>query len=104
MKQLKYITGLLLLLSLTTQAQYIIKEADHQYALYNFSKAITLYEKAFQKKGTLHAAERLADIYRQTNNYRQAEKWYAIASGIKGSNPENLLYYAKALQSNARYA
>ena len=104
MKQLKYITGLLLLMSLNTEAQYIIKEADHEYALYNFSKAITLYEKAFEKKGTLHAAERLADIYRQTNNYRQVEKWCAIAAGIKGSKPENLLYYAKALQSNARYA
>lgn len=100
----KYITGLLLLLSFTTQAQYVIKEADHQYALYNFSKAITLYEEAYQKKRTLRAAERLAASYRLTNNYSQAEKWYAIAISMKGSSPENLLYYAKALQSNARYA
>lgn len=98
-----YLTGLLLLLAAGAQAQYILKEADHQYALYNYSKAITLYEQAYSKKPTLHAAERLASCYRLTNNYNQAQKWYAVTTGVEGSRPENLLYYARALQNNGRY-
>jgi len=95
-----------ILLSLTTikvKAQYILKQADEQFELYNYNQAATLYEKAYQKKKTLHAATRLADTYRLTDNYPKAESWYAIASAMPESKPENTLYYARALQSNAKY-
>lgn len=84
-------------------AQYVLLEADQQYELYNFKKAIDLYEQAYQKKPTLHAAERLAQAYSYQNNYKQAESWYAIAIGMPSSSPENVLQYAKALQQNSKY-
>jgi len=85
-------------------AQYALFEADKQYELYNFNKAIDLYELAYMKKPTLHAAERLAQAYSYQNNYKQAESWYAIAAGMPNTNPENVLHYAKALQQNSKYA
>jgi len=88
----------------TVLAQYVLLEADKQYELYNFKKAIDLYELAYKKKPTLHAAERLAQAYSYQNNYKQAESWYAIAAGIPNTNPENVLHYAKALQQNSKYA
>ena len=85
-------------------AQYVLLEADKQYDLYNFSKAIDLYEQAYKKKPTLHAAERLAQGYRYQNDYKQTESWYAIAAGMAKTDPENILQYAKALQQNSKYA
>ncbi|MGY0038503.1 tetratricopeptide repeat protein [Pedobacter sp. NJ-S-72] len=95
----------ILLLSFTVKvkAQYVLKEADTQFELFNYNKAIDLYQKAYHKKATLHAAERLAEAYRLTDNYPQAENWYQVASTLPKSTPENTLYYAKALQSNAKY-
>ncbi|WP_348620111.1 OmpA family protein [Pedobacter lusitanus] len=95
----------ILLLSLTAKvkAQYVLKEADTQFELFNYNKAIELYQKAYHKKQTLHAAQRLAETYQLVDNYPQAESWYAIASAMPQSNPENTLYYAKALQNNAKY-
>lgn len=95
---------MLLTLQTKVKGQYVLIEADQQYALYNYSKAIDLYERAYQKKATLHAAERLAECYKNQHNYKQAENWYAIASAMPGSRIANTLYYAQALQSNSKYA
>lgn len=90
--------------SFSASAQYALKDADKQYELFNYSKAIDLYEQAYKKKETLHAAERLASAYALVYNYKQAESWYAIASKMPGSNPENILGYAKALQNNSKFS
>lgn len=84
-------------------AQFIIKEADKQYELFNYSKAVDLYEQAYKKKETLHAAERLANAYAYMYNYKEAESWFAIASKMPKTDPENILGYAKALQQNSKY-
>ncbi|WEK18271.1 MAG: OmpA family protein [Candidatus Pedobacter colombiensis] len=86
------------------RAQYVLLEANKQFELYNFKKAIDLYEQAYQKKPTLHAAERLAQAYGYQSNYKQAESWYAIAVGMPSTPIENVLQYAKALQQNSKYA
>ncbi|RBQ01844.1 OmpA family protein [Pedobacter miscanthi] len=90
--------------SFSAKAQYVLKDADKQYELFNYSKAIDLYEQAYKKKKSLHAAERLASSYAMVFNYKQAESWYAIASKMTDSEPENILGYAKALQSNSKYS
>ena len=87
-----------------SRAQYILRAADAQYELYNYIKAIDLYEQAYQKKATLYAAEKLANCYELTHNYKQTESWAALAAGMKDSKPENILLYAKALQHNSKYA
>lgn len=88
----------------SARAQYVVKDADAQFNLFNYSRAIDLYEQAYKKKETLYTAERLAECYTLTQNYKQAESWYAIAVGLPKTNPENVLNYAKALQSNSKYA
>ncbi|UKT64910.1 OmpA family protein [Pedobacter mucosus] len=90
-------------LSLAANAQYILKDADKQYDLFNYSRAIDLYEQAYKKKQTLHVAGRLANAYMFTNNYKQAESWFAVAIKMANNKPENILGYAKALQSNSKY-
>ena len=85
------------------KAQYVIKEADIQYELFNYIKAIELYTSAYQKKKTTHAAERLAESYRLTRDYKQAESWYAILVTMEGSKPDAVLKYAEALRHNAKY-
>ncbi|WP_316803144.1 OmpA family protein [Pedobacter nototheniae] len=105
----KFILGIslsvygVLAISFSADAQYVIKDADKQYTLYNYSKAIDLYEQAYEKKESLHAAERLANAYSFVNNYVQAESWYAIASKMPDSKADNVLGYAKALQNNSKY-
>lgn len=104
MRKLHYVVCLCLLLSpLNSVAQYILNEADKQYENYKYTQAISLYEQAYKKKATLHAAERLADCYRFNNNYKQAESWYAIAITMPGSKATNILHYAVALQNNSKY-
>ncbi len=88
----------------SANAQYVLKEADKEYELFNYSKAIDLYEQAYKKKETLHTAERLANAYALVYNYKQAESWYAIATKMNGSSTENILGYAKALQQNSKYS
>jgi len=104
LQDLRLIICFLTAFSLPSQAQYVLKDADKQYELFNYAKAIDLYEQAFKKKESLHAAERLANAYAYMNNYRQAESWYAIASKMPNSNLDNVLGYAKALQNNARFS
>jgi peptidoglycan-associated lipoprotein len=105
MKKLHYAICLCLLFSSFNAAgQYILNDADKQYDAYKYARAIDLYEQAYKKKATLHAAERLADCYRFNNDYKQAESWYAIAIKMSGSKPENILHYARALQNNSKYA
>ena len=96
--------AVLFALQTTVKAQYVLTEADQQYTLYNYNKAIMLYQRAYQKKASLHAAERLAECYKNQQNYAEAERWYAISSAMPGAQAENTLYYAQALQSNAKYA
>lgn len=105
MRKMNYALSLCLLFSsFQTMAQYVIREADKQYEVFKYAEAIGLYEQAYNKKASLHAAERLGDCYRLNNNYTQAEHWYAIATGMPGSKAENLLFYARALQNNSKYA
>lgn len=106
MKSFKTILLSMLLLSglyRPARAQYIIKEADAQYQLYDYIKSIDLYKKAYKKKPTLHAAERLALSYAFVQNYKEAENWYATTVKMPGSKSVNMLNYAKALQNNAKY-
>ncbi|QIL40017.1 OmpA family protein [Pedobacter sp. HDW13] len=97
------LTLLLLFGAKPGQAQYVLNAADAQYELFNYSKAINLYEQAYQKKPTQYTAERLYHCYAFINDYKQAESWSAIAAAMPDAKPENILAYAKALQQNSKY-
>lgn len=99
------ITMILLFVCQTrVSAQYVLVEADKQFEQYNYDKAIVLYEQAYKKKATLHAAMRLAASYKFQNNYLQTENWYAIAAKMEKSPMVNVLEYAKALQVNSKFS
>jgi len=93
-----------LMLGHSVKAQYVLKLANEQYSLYNYTKAAELYLKAYKKEPTLYTAEHLADCYRQTREYPEAEKWYATTIALPQSKPENLLKYAEVLKNNLKYA
>ncbi|TDG34864.1 flagellar motor protein MotB [Pedobacter changchengzhani] len=99
-----FIFGLLALMSRPASAQYVLKEADVQFELFNYAKAVDLYEVAYKKNPTLHAAEQLAICYALMNNYLQTESWYAKVVEMPKSAPINIYNYALALQNNSKYA
>ncbi|WP_240186690.1 OmpA family protein [Pedobacter namyangjuensis] len=96
--------GITLLFVSNVGAQYAVKLADSEFELYNYSKAIDVYKKAYKQKQTLHTAQQLAKSYAVIRDYEQAEEWYAKALTLPNSSSENLLGYAKALQSNGKFA
>ncbi|WP_316831664.1 OmpA family protein [Pedobacter aquatilis] len=98
-----YITLALSMKLLPVQAQYVLKEADGQFALFNYSRAIELYQKAYLQKQSLHAAERLAESYRLNSNFEKAAHWYSIVVKMPESKQEDIFNYAQVLQQNARY-
>lgn len=102
----KTLLGLYLLISsvMVSQAQNLITKADKEFELFNYVKAIKLYEEAYQKKETYYAAQRLASAYTLIKDYKQAESWSAIAAKTPGSKAIDTLNYAKALQHNAKYS
>lgn len=86
-----------------TKAQYVLKEADAQFELYNYEKAIQLYTQAYQKKKSLKATERLAECYRQLRDFKQAASWYALLTQMGGAQPEAYRAYAEMLRANSKY-
>ncbi|MEE1944862.1 OmpA family protein [Pedobacter sp. KR3-3] len=103
-KKILLVLAVALLAATTCRAQYVLKEGDEQYKLFNYKKAVGLYEQAYRKKPSLEAAERLADCYVRLRDFTQAESWYAIVSNKTDSKPKNVLAYTKALQQNSKYA
>ena len=94
---------LLIWSSNTVKAQYVLKKADAQFELFNYATAIKYYQKAYQKKKSLHSTARLADSYRLVQDYQNAENWYAQLVAMEGSSPEATLNYAQALRQNGKY-
>lgn len=99
-------SAILLLLVLGSQlskAQYVLKQADAQFELFNYTNAIKFYNEAYKKEKSLHVTERLAESYSLTQDYIAAENWYALLVKMEGAKPDATLKYAKALRSNAKY-
>ncbi|WP_345950193.1 OmpA family protein [Mucilaginibacter sp. PAMB04274] len=103
MKQRVLIIICFLTLGQAVKAQYVLKQANEQYSLYNYSKAAELYLKAYQKNPTLYTAEHLANSYRLMRSYPEAEKWYATTVNMPNSSTDNILKYAEVLKNNLKY-
>lgn len=88
----------------TASGQYAMKQADAQAGLYNYARAVPLYEKAYEKKTTSEAARGVAESYRLMNNYAAAEPWYAKLVDMPDHTQADELHYAGILMSNSKYA
>ncbi|WAC40912.1 OmpA family protein [Pedobacter sp. SL55] len=94
----------LLLVSGQLKAQYVLKEANEQFELYNYEKAIALYTAAYQKKKSLLATERLAESYKQLRDFKQAASWYALLTQTEGAKPEAFKDYGDMLRNTSKYS
>ncbi|RYZ99385.1 MAG: flagellar motor protein MotB, partial [Sphingobacteriaceae bacterium] len=91
-------------ISHSSMAQNILKQADEQYMLFNYTKAAELYLKAYKKDTSLYIAERLANSNRLMRDYPKTELWYATALKMAPNSAEYIYRYAEALRNNAKYA
>ncbi|WP_440133149.1 OmpA family protein [Chitinophaga sancti] len=95
--------SIMLLSATLSNAQYVLKEADKQASLYNYTAAIPLYKKAFSKKVSVRAIRGVADSYKLLNEYPEAETWYRKLVALPEHTANDELHYAKVLINNAKY-
>jgi outer membrane protein OmpA-like peptidoglycan-associated protein/tetratricopeptide (TPR) repeat protein len=98
------VTAMVITTAETAHGQYVKKRAADQAELYNYARAIPLYEKAYKKKATAEAARGAAEGYRHINEYVFAESWYAKLIQTTGHTATDALYYAEVLMNNSKYA
>lgn len=96
--------SILILAHTDAKSQYVLKEADTQFELYNFDKAIQLYTEAYQRKKTLRATQGLAESYRLKRDFKKAANWYAVLVETPGAKAEDFKWYAEILRNNAKYS
>ena len=78
-----------------------LKKANKFYNRLQYSKAIPLYKKVVKKKNPpAQAIINLADCYRLTKNYPEAEAMYAKAVTTDSKQPIVHFYYAEVLKNN----
>jgi len=82
----------------------LAKRAATYYVLYDYARAANIYrEMASKKKVQLLTLERLADCYRQINNYSDAAVWYGKLVTMPDALPEDGLHYGDMLKCLGRY-
>jgi outer membrane protein OmpA-like peptidoglycan-associated protein len=101
MKKIKHIT-LLFFIVIANNLFAQLKKANKHYDNYDYAKAIPLYKKAVKKKASVEALAKLANSYRVTKDYKNAELVYAEL--IKQSNFDviNHFYYGLVLKNNSK--
>lgn len=81
-----------------------LARANAAYEKLAYTPAIELYKSVLDETGDFEAMARLADCYRLTNQYAEAEYWYGKVCNNSDARPEHLLYFAQVLQTNEKYA
>jgi outer membrane protein OmpA-like peptidoglycan-associated protein len=128
----KYFLVLIAIVSVSrSYSQYVYdykRSADKFYAEGDYFSAAGNYEKLLDQKsvsggstepytvqgkgaktskGAANRHEvvyRIAESYRQLNNYLKAEQWYAEAAGYKSGYPLATYWYGVALRANGKFA
>lgn len=86
-------------------ARYYTERGDAQFERFGYAKAARLYEKAYSKKPTPELALKLANSYRNMNDYANADKYFAAGMKDDGAklDPMNHLSYGKILMNMGKY-
>ena len=87
---------------LFAQDSRLIK-ANKLYDQLAFASAIPIYENILKKKRVPEAIAKLADCYRLTHDYENAQVWYASLVNIPDVNPIEYIRYAQILMINEQY-
>lgn len=88
-----------------SSAQNNLKKGNRLFDLNQYDKAIPFFQKDMKsrdRKVKTEATSRLADCYRLTGDFKNAEKLYKKLTS--GSDPESLFKYGLALKAAAKYA
>ena len=94
----------LLLMNLSLNAQ-MLERADKHFESFAYQEAIDLYEMLWKKDSlNENVTRQLAASYRLINNSQTAEFWYAKVLEMPNVENDDYLFYARALQSNQKYA
>src|ERR1700744_3284799 len=104
MKKAMVILGLIAL-ALSSGAQEQLgmqQQADKLFDRYEYSKSLGLYLK-ISAKNNLSITERIADCYREMDDYTDAEEWYAKAVEQPKAAKTDHYYYAETLLRNRKF-
>lgn len=77
-----------------------MKRAEKAMEALDYPTAIQIYHDILEKEDVLAAKIKLAEAYRKTTNYQNAETWYAQVVSIPDVEPINYFYYGLMLQRN----
>lgn len=99
MKKVRFvILFILVILGNTLFAQ--LKKANKYYDNFDYPKAIQFYKKALNKKESAEALEKLANSYRLTKDYKNAELIYSQLMKQPNFPAINHFYYGLVLKNN----
>src|SRR5580658_5847568 len=83
----------------------LVKVADWYFKQFDYLKAIDMYKRALVKNAKdQHVLQKLADSYRLTGDWVNAETYYGQLVQMDSSEAIDKLYYAEALRANQKYA
>lgn len=88
---------------LAQNAEKLLQEANYYYNNFEFEKAIAAYRDVLLQDNSLEAKIKLADSYRQINQWDKAEYWYKLILPLTAGDPTQKLRYAQTLQGMQRY-
>ena len=77
-----------------------LDKADYEFKKYNYETAIPLYLEVLDKADIPEAKAKLAEAYRRTDNWQEAEYWYGQIVNLPDAKSIYYLYYGMALQAN----
>lgn len=82
----------------------VAQQATIYYLQRDYAKAANLYKRmAKKKKVSIKNLERLAECYRQMNDYTNAAEWYGKLVAMPDADPIDELYYGDMLKSLGKY-
>lgn len=99
---MKKIFSFILLLTIVNTSFAQISRANKYYNNYDYAKAIELYKKVLKRDDNTEALEKIANSYRLTKNYQQAEMYYSRLVKKTGINPINYFHYGTVLKNNRK--
>lgn len=77
-----------------------LDRANSEFKKYNYETAIPLYLEVLDKADIPEAKAKLAEAYRRTDNWQEAEYWYGQIVNLPDAKSIYYLYYGMALQAN----
>jgi peptidoglycan-associated lipoprotein len=103
MKKLSTILFLAVTILFAGCTNYYLKKGNKEFSDLQYQNAIKHYNKVLSKRDNHEARTKLANSYRLTNDYKQAEPLFSEIVNYSEIEPINWFYYAKILMNHGDY-